>query len=63
MKLANLYCLFNIQHVPIEITWLIHNHTGLMASLNVTRRKMLQTKDDYLRQMQKMIPGNQGILT
>jgi hypothetical protein len=39
MKLAKLYKLFNLRHGPIEDTYLMHNHTTLMTSLNVTREE------------------------
>jgi hypothetical protein len=39
MKLARWYKLFDIQHVPIEDTWLMHDNTVLMTSLNVIHEK------------------------
>jgi hypothetical protein len=36
MKLANLYRLRDIQHGPIEMTYLMHDNTVLMTSLSVT---------------------------
>jgi hypothetical protein len=36
MKLAECYELFDMQHGSIEETWLMHDNTVLMTSLNVT---------------------------
>jgi hypothetical protein len=36
MKLAELYELHDIQHVPVEETYLMHDHTVLMKRVNVT---------------------------
>jgi hypothetical protein len=39
MKLAKHYKLFDMQHGLIEETWLIHDNTALMTSLNVIREE------------------------
>jgi hypothetical protein len=38
-KLANRYTLRDIQHVPIEVTYLMRDNTVLMTRVNVTREK------------------------
>jgi hypothetical protein len=37
MKLVECHNLFDIQHVPIEKTWLIYNNIVLMTKMDVTR--------------------------
>jgi hypothetical protein len=37
MKLAKYYMLYDIQHGPIELTWLMHDNTVLMTRADVTR--------------------------
>jgi hypothetical protein len=39
LKLARHYQLTNIQRGPIEYTWLMHDNTVLMTSLNITREE------------------------
>jgi hypothetical protein len=39
MKLNEYYELFNIQHGPIEETWLMHDNTVLTTSLNTIRKR------------------------
>jgi hypothetical protein len=39
MKLAEHYSAFNIQHGPVEETWLMHDNTVLMTSLSVTHEE------------------------
>jgi hypothetical protein len=37
MKLAKWYKLYDIQHVPIEESWSMHDNTVLMKRVNITR--------------------------
>jgi hypothetical protein len=39
MKLAERYKLYDVQHSPVEHTWLIHDSAELTTSLNVTRKE------------------------
>jgi hypothetical protein len=39
LKLAKCYKLVNIQHSPIEETWLMHDSTVIMTRMNLTRKE------------------------
>jgi hypothetical protein len=39
IRLANCYGLFNMRHVPIEETWLMHGNMVLMTRVGVTREE------------------------